>query len=830
MKSLRIPDWKVQVFLLATLLIGAYGVWDFVLFMKSPYVGIYGELDSEGYRIERVVGLKNSESLTMGTHIKALEGTPIEEWVRSLLHLSSGSKPLWPRGDSLEVEVRDEKNVSKMVLVFPRNAFMGDFFQGPFWRWVLAVFILFCGAYLEYRYTEQHRVQVLSILLLATALSIFNLSGKHLLMQISGRFPAMLLIRLGTLSVIFSSWLYLILIFLEKQKQLQLRPWIPWAVYAIPLGVAITTFLAVRGSLLLSIHASHRILYTLAGAIVIFTFMILMRTYRKTQDPVFKAQLKWLLWGHILGMSPYILFYSLPKGLIGIPLIPYHLSLFPFPLILFSYLFAFYRYRLMDVDRVIHGSIVYGVSVVLLFSSYLLVLGILHQRMSPLSGMGSWFRADLLLLLGAVLIFNPLKNVVQKGIDRTLFPERLGLSHLLIEGSNLITRSSSLKEIADFLLKHLAERISVEKAALALRQQFGEGLELYENPEGCIGLNETLISNLNKLSRENLPSYWDILSEENGRFPPDLKQFLKEKEVALIFPMVSGDDLWGFYFVGNKMTKRLMSPGEIRVIGTLCTQAAHMVGNTRLMEGLRRTNRSLAELSHRLMEAEHMADLGEGAAILAHELRNPLGIVRGSAEILLRSKEPTKNEEILSFILEEVDRLSWTIDEFLQFARMSPPVKSNVDLNDLVRSAAFLWESRRKSAVPVEIRYQLDHHVGKVPLDSKQIYQVLLNIFTNAEEAMPGGGELLIMTGILNQQERAWISVGDTGKGISQEHLHKVFDRFFTTKETGLGLGLSVVKKVMEAHGGMIQVESSQGSGTKVALFFPLSENLTRQD
>ena len=217
-----------------------------------------------------------------------------------------------------------------------------------------------------------------------------------------------------------------------------------------------------------------------------------------------------------------------------------------------------------------------------------------------------------------------------------------------------------------------------------------------------------------------------------------------------------------------------------------------------------------------------MAGLGEGAAILAHELKNPLGIVRGSAEILLKGKEPAKSEEILSFILEEADRLSWTIDEFLQFARMSPPSMSETDLNDLVQSAAFLWESRRKSSVPVSIRYQLDPCAGKVALDSRQIYQVLLNLFTNAEEAMHGRGEMTIASGVDPQAGSAWISVRDTGKGIPKANLQKVFDRFFTTKESGLGLGLAVVKKVMESHGGSVRIESEEGSGTEVALYFPL--------
>jgi signal transduction histidine kinase len=476
----------------------------------------------------------------------------------------------------------------------------------------------------------------------------------------------------------------------------------------------------------------------------------------------------------------------------------------------------------MDVDQVIHGSIVYGVSAGLLVTPYFLGLAILHQKIVVPSGGDSWFRPDLLILLGAALIFNPLKNSVQTGLDRALFPERLGLPILLMDGSTKLSRASNLEEISQFLIKELPERISVDKAALFLRYQFGKGWELRESHAGWMDMEKEMMLNLDLLSKRPLPPFWDTLHDGEPPSNSGPLSFLKARGVTVLFPLKSGDDLWGFYLLGDKIMNRLLSTDEIRVIGTLSVQTAHTLGNARLMEGLQRTNRSLADLSHRLMQAERMADLGEGAAILAHEIKNPLGIVRGSAEILLKTKDASEREKVTSFILEETDRLSKTVDEFLQFARMAPPSKSDTDLNNLVQSAAFLWESRRKSAVSVSIQFHLDEACGKVSLDSRQIYHVLLNIFTNAEEAMLQGGELFISTGVNREMKQAWVSIRDTGKGIPQEHLEKVFDRFFTTKDSGLGLGLSLVKKVMESHAGSVRIESLPQHGTKVALYFPL--------
>ncbi len=178
--------------------------------------------------------------------------------------------------------------------------------------------------------------------------------------------------------------------------------------------------------------------------------------------------------------------------------------------------------------------------------------------------------------------------------------------------------------------------------------------------------------------------------------------------MASVFSLMSGDELWGFYLLGGKRTNRLLNSEEVHVIRTLVTQAAHQVGNARLLEGLQQTNLSLSELTNRLMQAEQMANLGEGSAVLAHELKNPLGIIRGSAEILLKNQDPASNAEVLHFILDETDRLTALVDEFMQFARIAPPQKTDTDLNDLVQSVAYLWESRRKNPVPLTIRFQLD--------------------------------------------------------------------------------------------------------------------------
>lgn len=820
--SQRLVPWVGFLFIL---IIALYGVDRLLLFVRAPQTGIYGVFRSGGYTVQTVAETQAFPPLEIGQRITAVDGIPVSAWFQSLFGIAPGKGPSWSLDRPVSITVADQKGRSQAATLSLR-AFSAKDLWGPFRIWFLAWFIFSGGAYLFFRYPHQPRVRLLSLLLLVAALSVFNHSGRHLAIEMSPRLPLLITIRFGALSFIFSSWLYLILIFLNIREHLRIRSWVPWAVFLLIPAFALGAAFLSGGDYLFGYERSLRLLHLSSGIVVALTFFILLHSFYATRDAVLKAQLKWLIWGHLLGMSPYILLYSLPIALIGAPLITYGLSLAPLPLIVFSYFFAFYRYRLMDVDRVLEGSLVYGISAGLLSLVYLAVLWLAKEEFLGGMAAGSWVRSDFLILIGLAFVFNPLKNQIQRGIEKALFPERIALPVLLLEESDQLSRSFNLNDLATVLLSSLPQKLAIDQAALYFRKPFSEDWELRTNPGRWLGANPQVITHLEHLAkREPLKTFWDIIgSEENPPAPEKAPDFLKNSGLAYVFSLMSGDELWGFYLLAGKRTNRLLNSEELHVIGTLATQAAHQVGNARLLEGLRQSNLSLTELTGRLMQAEQMANLGEGSAVLAHELKNPLGIIRGSAEILLKNQDPAGNAEVLHFILAETDRLTALVDEFMQFARMAPPQKTDTDLNDLVQSVAFLWESRRKSPIPLTIHFQLDLPAGKVPLDSRQVYQILLNLFSNAEEAMPLGGKLLLSTGRDEVSGMVWASVQDTGKGIPGKDLPRVFDRFFTTKESGLGLGLALAKKVMEAHGGSIRIKSAEGEGTRVTLFFPRKE------
>ncbi len=230
--------------------------------------------------------------------------------------------------------------------------------------------------------------------------------------------------------------------------------------------------------------------------------------------------------------------------------------------------------------------------------------------------------------------------------------------------------------------------------------------------------------------------------------------------------------------------------------------------------------RSFERMRMGLKEAqmrEKLASLGELSAGLAHEIRNPLGIIKNAAEGLL-NKERGREEQmfLLNIIVQESKRLNKLVTDFLQFARPRPPEKVRASLKELVEEVVFSLEGEAKER-GVSFRLSLEDVV--LSLDRDQMRQVLLNLIFNALEAMPQGGGISIV--LSEGGEVACLRIEDTGVGIPQEYLDRIFDPFFTTKEKGTGLGLALAYRIVEAHGGTIGVESGQG-GTTFTVRLPL--------
>ena len=226
-----------------------------------------------------------------------------------------------------------------------------------------------------------------------------------------------------------------------------------------------------------------------------------------------------------------------------------------------------------------------------------------------------------------------------------------------------------------------------------------------------------------------------------------------------------------------------------------------------------------------LTRANRLSSLGELAASIAHEIKNPLVSIEGFARRISQAKDSAKVQQYAQFIEREAERLSKVLTRLLDFSRMSEPAKEPLDLNETVDDTVLFLEHHLTRFRNVSLTVRKAKGLPKVRADKIHVQQALINIVMNAAQAMVEGGPLVIETGS-DRKEYAWIAVADKGPGIEPDVLNRIFEPFFTTKPKGqgTGLGLPLSKRLIEANDGKIEVESSPGEGTTFRLLLPFAQ------
>jgi signal transduction histidine kinase len=309
-------------------------------------------------------------------------------------------------------------------------------------------------------------------------------------------------------------------------------------------------------------------------------------------------------------------------------------------------------------------------------------------------------------------------------------------------------------------------------------------------------------------------------------------------QTQLCLPVQIGPTVVGLWNIRARAGAEGFSAEELELFHDIAQVAAVVVDNSRAFEQMKSRDR--------------LAALGEMSAGLAHEIRNPLGAIKGAVQVLAKRKD-AKSDEWLEIIVEEVDRLNGVVSQFLDYARPLQMHVASVDPGLLLRGVLSLIDAE---GLPngVRVAYLPTRRLPDVPMDVEKLKQVLLNIIHNGIEAMtPNGGTLTIRTRIHDRQEGAKvpslrtiapgrsgevkirrgrltsdlaveISFEDQGSGIKPEDARKLFIPFFTTKTTGTGLGLAISERIVRGHAGELVIESAPGSGTRISLRLPAEE------
>ena len=237
-------------------------------------------------------------------------------------------------------------------------------------------------------------------------------------------------------------------------------------------------------------------------------------------------------------------------------------------------------------------------------------------------------------------------------------------------------------------------------------------------------------------------------------------------------------------------------------------------------EQLAEANRSLQEAEAAVRRSERLAALGQLSAGLAHELRNPLGTIKASSEMLVKNipKDNALAAELAGFISTEVDRTNSLVTRFLEFARPLELRLSTAEAGEVIdRTIAQLERNTPPYDLTVYRNYSPD--VRPFPFDAELLERVIYNLLINAAQATPPGGAVTVKTRPVDGSVE--ISVIDRGAGIAPQDLESIFNPFFTTKKEGLGLGLAIVSKIVDLHGGKMAVESEPGKGSVFRVYLP---------
>lgn len=321
--------------------------------------------------------------------------------------------------------------------------------------------------------------------------------------------------------------------------------------------------------------------------------------------------------------------------------------------------------------------------------------------------------------------------------------------------------------------------------------------------------NQLMVTVYNKAAEQTLkvPREKVINQNINTVFPPEAEEHYFIQKTVLL----------GKEFNEIHIKKTLGEPGEL-IVSTRCLydQKARTTGAVSVFKDITKMRR----LEKEMQRTERLSIIGELAAGIAHEIKNPICVIKGLIEMMEDQKDQLPDPEDLQIIRQETERVEKIIQEYLQLAKPSEPLFSQVDLNQVVGDVQSLMKSFAKFN-GVKIVTQLDPSLPKVQADILQLKQVLINITKNGIEAMNGSGSLEIITKVF-QDQMVEINVKDKGCGMPQEVLENLGTPFLTTKEEGTGLGLMVSYKIIEKHHGKIRVTSQKGEGTEFTLLLPI--------
>ena len=428
--------------------------------------------------------------------------------------------------------------------------------------------------------------------------------------------------------------------------------------------------------------------------------------------------------------------------------------------------YAIVKHQLLDITFVIRGGMIYSLLTLLLTCLYFFVFVIFRDFFSGLAGL-NYFMVQFLAILFFILLFQPLRNKVQDAVDRIFYREKIDREAALVAFSKKIAGIINIKELSVFIIREIKEVLRIKDAVLYIRDT-------------------------------KLNIFWDSRMRQLGDGG--------EKDEILL-PIYFENEKLAVLAVKGKLSGEQFSLYDLELLQAFINPAAAALKNAFLVE-------ELVEDKRMLYQASNLASLGTLAAGMAHEIKNPLAVIKGLTQVMpLNINDPEYVENFVKIVPDQIDRINNTIDALLKIGKAPALKKAEVDLNRLLLDVAgFVLPSLKSKKITVDTKFS---ELTMVWGDYNMLYQAFFNLIQNAGQAMLEGGTLTIETVSPNR-----VRIIDTGCGIAEERLPRLFSPFVSFREDGVGMGLFMVRKILEEHSAQISVRSKIGEGTTFTVDF----------
>ena len=525
----------------------------------------------------------------------------------------------------------------------------------------------------------------------------------------------------------------------------------------------------------------------------------------------------------------------------------YPLGFLPVFLLFSIITYSIVRYRLMDIETIVHRIIIYTLlsSMVLLAYGGMIILIQVFLRREAVNIqeiiVTSFF------IVAFLFLISPLKDKTQHLVDRIFYKDKYDYRKTLEKFAKKLSLFLDSPDLLHTITSTIAETIHIGKVSLMLFDKKSNRYVIRES-QGLSGSNISVDKDNSFVNF--LQAYGNIVEKELLMIDPKLKDvspegsvLMKELEAELVIPLIVQRGLIGILSLGKKLSGEGYKIEDINLLSTVGQEIAVAVSNYLLYEGLEKTNRELQEAQSQLIQSAKMAAVGQLGAGVAHELNNPLGGILGYSQFMLdKLNRPGFGPEdfkscrgYIESIERESIRCKKIISNLLRFSRKSIVDRPEImDIGLAIKETLSIIEHQldiRNVNVVVKIQPDLTKVIGGVNL----LQQVFTNLILNAQQAMPTGGELTITAQNLVDEKTKAVSMvkiefTDTGCGISEENLTRIFEPFFTTKtEKGTGLGLSISYQIIQDHKGKIEVKSQLGRGTTFTITLPADKGGTHE-